>query len=137
MKNNKGLYIILSVILLSLIGSSVYVNFFAKSSKLVSYILLGQIIVGVIAGMFTLFLCRNKKNHEVLFIAFLEILFVIALVTLNTIYGYNNVLNVHNYAEYMEYISMYFNIYVFVVFGGVIGLFSLNQYAKYRCNLIQ
>jgi len=87
MKGNKVLYIILWIILFVLIGSSVYVDFISKSVKGVSYILLGQILLGVFSAIATLFLCKNKKNYKVLFIAFLEILFVLGLVILNTVGG--------------------------------------------------
>lgn len=130
MKSNKVLYIVLSLILLVLIGSSVYVNFLCENTNVISYVLLGQIIVGIISSMVTLLLCNNKKNHKVLFISFLEILFTLGLVCLNTFYGYKNAVNIANYAEYMEYVSMNMNIYLFVIFAGVIGLLSLDLFIK-------
>lgn len=132
MKNNKILYIILASILFVLLGSSIYVNFIAKSSIVVSYVLLVQIIIGVMSAIVTLFLCRDKKNYQVLLIAFLEILFTMGLVTLNTMYGYSNLIDITNYGEYMEYVSMNMNIYIFTIFGLIIGLFSLDQFIKYH-----
>jgi len=130
MKGNKVLYIILWIILFVLIGSSVYVDFISKSVKGVSYILLGQILLGVFSAIATLFLCKNKKNYKVLFIAFLEILFVLGLVILNTVYGYKNLLDITNYNEYMEYVSMNINIYLFLAFNLIIGLLSLDLFIK-------
>ena len=132
MKNNKVLYIVLGVILFVLLGSSVYINFIAKDSTFLSYILLVQIMLGVASAIVTLFLCKNKKSHQVLFISFLEVLFSLSIVTLNTIHGYNKVLNVTIYSEYMEYVSMIMNIYIFIIFSVIIGLLSLSQFIKYK-----
>ena len=135
MKNNRILYIILASILFVLLVSSIYVNFIAKNSVAISYVLLVQIIIGIMSAIVTLFLCRDKKNYQVLLIAFLEILFTMGLVTLNTMYGYSNVLDITNYGEYMEYVSMNMNIYIFTIFGLIIGVFSLNQFIKYHNEL--
>ena len=135
MKNNRVLFIVLSAILVILLGSSVYINFMAKNSEVVSYMLLAQIMIGIISAIVTLFLCVGKKNYKVLLIAFLQILFTIGLVTLNTVYGYNNLINSNNYSEYMEYVSMNMNVYLFVIFGLVMGIFTLDQFIKYRNNI--
>lgn len=131
MKNNKILYIILSCILLILLGSSVFVNFIAKDSNLVSYVLLGEIMLGITSAIVTLFLCVGKKSCKVLLISFLQIVFTIGLVILNFVYGYKKLVNFEAYNEYMEYVSMNMNIYLFLIFGAVMGLFSLDQYIRY------
>lgn len=131
MKNNKILYIILGAILFVLVGTSVYVNFMVKSSEVVSYILLAQIMIGIASSVVTLFMCEHKKNHIVFTISFLQILFSIVIVILNTVYGYKELLDLNNYNEYMEYVSMNMNVYLFIMFGAFMGLFSLDQYVKY------
>jgi len=131
MKNNKVLFIILGIVLFLLLGTSVYVNFIAKSSGVVSYVILSQIILGVVATISTLYLCKNKKNHQVMFIAFLEILFSLSLVIFNTVYGYNKVMDINDYSQYMEYTSMNMNIYMYIIFAFVIGVFCLNSYIRY------
>lgn len=130
MKNNKILYVILSTILLVLVGSSVYVNFMAKDANLVSYIMIGEIMLGIASSIVTLFMCVGKKSHKVLLISFLQVLFTIGLVTLNTVYGYKELVNLNSYNEYMEYVSMNMNVYLFIIFGVIMGLFTLDQYIK-------
>ena len=134
MKNNKVLYIVLSSILLILVGSSIYINYIAKNSNVVSYILIAEIMLGIISGILTLFLCVGKKSYKVLLISFLQVLLTIGLVILNTVYGYRELVNLNSYSEYMEYVSMNMNIYLFVIFGFVMGLFTLDQYIKSYCN---
>ena len=134
MINKKVLFIVLGVIFAILIGTSVYVNFLAKSSNGLTYILIGQILLGIVAAIATLFVgvnsFSNKKNYKLLFIAFLEILFALGLVTLNYVYGYNKIVEFSNYNEYMEYISMEMNLWVFAVFALIIGLLTLNLFIK-------
>ena len=130
MKNNKVLYIVLGVILFALAGSSVYVNFIADNAEIVSYVLLSQIMLGIVSAIVTMFLCVGKKTYKVLFISFLQVLFVLALVILNTVYGYKNIVNKIDYGEYMEYVSMNLSICLYIVFTAFIGLFSLRQYIK-------
>ena len=107
------------------------IHFASKNDVVVSYIILGQIILGIVSSIVTMFLCNNKKNHEVIGIAFFEILFSLALVILNTVYGYKNIVDFNNYGMYMEYASMHANVYLFVVFAFLIGIFYLNSYIKY------
>ncbi len=136
--SKKVLFIVLGVILFLLVGSSIYVNFMAKSGVVVSYLLFAQIVLGLVAVITTLFASNkafiSKKSHEVLLIAFLESLFVLGLVILNTVVGYRDVTNIVNYGEYMEYVSMYMNIYLFLGFSLILGAFSLNFYIKSLLN---
>lgn len=130
MKNNKILGVILSIILLALVGSAVYVNFLAKDSSLVSYILLGEIMLGILSSVITLFLCVGKKSYKVLLISFFQILFTIGVVILNTVYGYAKLIDFNSFNQHMEYISMNMNVYLFIIFGVFMGLFTLDQYIK-------
>lgn len=140
MKSRKTLFILLAVILFLLLGSSVYINFIAKTSSGFTYILLGQMFLGIVSCLMTLFIGLNvflkKKNYELLFISFLEILFVLGLIVLNYVYGYKNVTNMDNYIEYMEYVSMEFNIYIYLIFMCIIGLLTLNLFIKEKLLLI-
>ena len=98
MNNKKWLIVVFSVAALLLLGSSVYIDFIAKTSSGLTYVLIGQMFVGIIASLFTLFLglaaFPKKKNYELLLIAFLELVFVLGLVILNYVYGYGNAINV-------------------------------------------
>lgn len=139
MNYKKWLIIALGSVGLLLLGSSIYVDFIAKSSKGLTYLLIGQIFVGIAGSLLTLFLGLNafpkKKNHELLFIAFLELVFVLGLVTLNYVCGYGNVINRSDYIDYMAYVSMEFNIYIYVIFIAVIGLLDLNLYLKEKLSI--
>jgi len=139
-KNKVVLFIMLGALLTLLIVSSIYMDFIAKSSKGFTYILIGQMLVGILASLVTLFIglkvFNNKKNYELLFIGFLEIMFVFGLVLLNYVYGYHNVVNSNNYIEYMEYVSMEFNLFIYLIFVFVIGLLTLNLFVANKINLI-
>lgn len=134
MKTKKNLFIILGVIFFLLIGSAIYVNFFAKSIQGLTYILLSQIFLGIISTMVTLFLggrvMNNKKNYEILFLALLQCFFVLGIVTMCYVYGYNTVLDADNYTKYMEYISMNMNINLYMIFTFIFALLNFNLYIK-------
>lgn len=138
MNNKKWLIVALSVIALLLLGSSIYIDFIAKSSKGLTYLLIGQIFIGIVASLLTLFLglyaFPKKKNYELLFMAFLELVFVLGLVTLNYVYGYGNAIDKSDYIDYMGYVSMEFNIYIYIIFVAIIGLLNLNSFLKEKLN---
>lgn len=132
MKNRDKLFLVLGVVLFVLIGSSVYISLIAKFSKGMDYLIIGQMFMGIVAVIFTLFMglkvFDNKKGYEILFIAFLELLFVLGIVCLNYVYGYGRVVDSNNYIEYMRYVSLEFNIYIYLFFVFVIGLLNLNAF---------
>ncbi len=134
--NRKIFYIVLGVILFLLVGSSVYTNFICNNPNIVNYILLVQILLGVVSAIFTLYVgssvLTNKKNYKIMLISLLEVLFTLILVTLNVVYGYKNVINVNVYNEYMEYVSMYTNIYIYGLFAFVLSLLTLNSFIDYK-----
>lgn len=134
--NRKIFYIVLGVILFLLVGSSVYTNFICNNPSVVNYILLAQILLGVVSSIFTLYVgsyvLTNKKNYKIMLISLLEVLFTLILVTLNVVYGYKNVINVNVYNEYMEYVSMYTNIYIYGLFAFVLSLLTLNSFIDYK-----
>lgn len=134
--NRKIFYIVLGVILFLLVGSSVYTNFICNNPNVVNYILLVQILLGVVSAIFTLYVgssvLTNKKNYKIMLISLLEVLFTLILVTLNVVYGYKNVINVNVYNEYMEYVSMYTNIYIYGLFAFVLSLLTLNSFIDYK-----
>ena len=132
MKNKKLLFIILSVILFVLASSSVYINLIAKSSKGMDYLIIGDMFLGIVAAITTLFfglsVFENKKGYQILFIAFLELVLVLATVCLNYVYGYRNIVDSNNYIEHMRYVSLEFNIFIYCVFIFVVGLLNLNAF---------
>lgn len=134
--NRKIFYIVLGVILFLLVGSSVYTNFICNNPNVVNYILLVQILLGVVSAIFTLYVgssvLTNKKNYKIMLISLLEVLFTLILVTLNVVYGYKNVINVNVYNEYMEYVSMYTNIYIYGLFAFALSLLTLNSFIDYK-----
>ena len=139
MNNKKWLIVVFSVAALLLLGSSIYVDFIAKTSSGLTYVLIGQMFVGIVASLLTLFLGLDafpkKKSYQLLLIAFLELVFVLGLVTLNYVYGYGNAINRSDYIDYMGYVSMEFNICIYIVFVAVIGLLNLNAFLKERLNI--
>lgn len=139
MKSKILLFIVLGAILVLLIGSSIYVDFIAESSNGVTYILIAQMFLGILGLLLTLFMglkiFENKKSHELLFIGFLETVFVLSVVIFNYVYGYGTVINQSDYIDYMGYISMEFNIYLYIVFAGIIGLLTLNLFVKYKLSI--
>ena len=140
MRNKKILYIILACLFAVILASSIYVNFIAKSIKLFDYILIGQIFLGIGASMITLFLglniFNNKKTYELLFVGFLEILLVLSIVVFNYINGYGGVVDSNNYVDHMNYVSMEFNIYIYIIFVGIIGLLTLNSFVSEKLVLL-
>lgn len=134
--NKKTFYIVLGIILFLLVGSSVYTNFMCKNPNVINYILLAQVLLGVIASIFTLYVrsnvLTNKKNYKIMLISLLEVLFTLGLVTLNIVYGYKNAINTNIYNEYMEYVSMYTNIYIYGLFAFILGILTLNSYVDYK-----
>ncbi len=134
--NRKAFYIVLGVILFLLVGSSIYTNFICNNPTIVNYILLAQILLGVITSIFTLYvgsnILTNKKSYKIMLISLLEVIFVLLLVTLNVVYGYKNVINANVYNEYMEYVSMYTNIYIYGLFAFILGLLTLNSFITYK-----
>lgn len=134
--NKKTFYIVLGVILFLLVGSSVYTNFICKNSNIINYILLVQILLGVIVSIYTLYVgsnvLTNKKNYKIMLVSLLEVLFTLGLVTLNVVYGYRNAINANVYNEYMEYVSMYINIYIYGLFAFILGILTLNSYVDYK-----
>lgn len=139
MNNKKWLIVVLSIAALLLLVSSIYIDLIAKTSKGLTYVLIGQIFIGIIASLFTLFLGLDafpkKKNYQLLFIAFLELVFILGLVTLNYVYGFGNAINRSDYIDYMGYVSMEFNICIYIIFVAVIGLLNLNAFLKERLNI--
>ncbi len=132
MKSKKILFLVLSIVLFVLIGSSVYISLIAKSSKGIDYLIIGQMFVGIGAAIITLFMglkaFDTKKAYQILFIAFLELLLVFAIVCLNYVYGYGRIVTSNNYIEHMKYISLEFNIYIYLIFIFIIGLLNLNAF---------
>lgn len=140
MKNKKILYITLIVDLVLLLGSSIFINFIAKNANLVSYIILGQIFIGILSCIVTLLIgseTLNKKNYKVMFLSFLEILFVLSLIILNTTYGYRNILNDGVYKDYMIYVSTVINIYIYILFTCIIGLLNLHLFINDKLHVIK
>ena len=141
MKNKKILYIVLGSLLALLVGSSIYIDFIAKSTAGLTYLIIGQMFVGIAGALTTLFLglkaFENKKNHELLFMAFLEILFVLGIITLNWLFGYGKVINAVDYFDYMGYASMEFNIILYGIFTVVMGLLALNAFINDKLSLMK
>lgn len=141
MKNKKILYIVLGSLLALLIGSSIYTTFIAKTSAGFTYLLIGQMFIGIAGALTTLFLglkaFENKKNHELLFMTFLEILLVLGVVTLNWVFGYGKVINPVDYFDYMGYASMEFNIILYGIFTVVMGLLALNAFINEKLSLMK
>ena len=132
MKSRKWLYGILCGVVLLLLGSSIYINFVTKNSNYLTYLLIGQMFVGIIGFLSILFLgldgLEHKKSYELLFIGLLELLFVLGLVILNYVCGYASVVNKYDYTDYMGFVSMEFNIYLYIILLVVIGMLNINLY---------
>lgn len=138
-KYKKYLFITLGVFLLILLGTSIFVNV-ANSAAGFTYVLIGQIFIGIFSVIATLFLGLyafvKMKNYELMLFSFLESLFVLGILIFNYVYGYGGVVDSNNYIEYMEYVSMEFTIYLYVVFVIVIGLLTLNLFVKEKISLL-
>ena len=141
MKNKKILYIVLGSLLALLVGSSIYIDFITKSSTGLTYLLILEMFIGIAGALTTLFLglkvFENKKNHELLFMAFLEVLFVLGVITLNWIFGYGKVIDAVDYFDYMGYASMEFNIILYGIFTIVMGLLALNAFINDKLSLMK
>ena len=77
-----------------------------------------------------------KKTYELLFVGFLEILLVLSIVVFNYINGYGGVVDSNNYVDHMNYVSMEFNIYIYIIFVGIIGLLTLNSFVSEKLVLL-
>ena len=135
MKKNKIILLVLSVIVLALLGISVYVNFIAKNSSGFSYIILAGLLIGILGSMCMIIFGNkhldNKKDYHVLTIGFLVLVFTLGISILNIVYGYNNLLDFNNYKEYMVYVSTITNTYIYALFTFVVGFIDLNLYIKH------
>lgn len=132
MNKKTLLFVILGSLLGLLLVSSIYMNFIAITSKGFTYIMLGQMFIAPVAVLVTLFLGSNvfinKKSHELMFMGFLQTLFILGLVLLNYVFGYRNAINYSDYIEYMRYVSMEFNVFIYLMFAIIIGVFTLNLF---------
>lgn len=141
MEKKKILYIVLGSLLVLLLGSTIYIDFIAKTSAGLTYLLIGQMFIGIAGTLTTLFLglkaFENKKNYELLLIAFLEVLFVLGVVTINYVFGYGNAVNSVDYFDYMGFVSMEFNILIYVIFTAILGLLTLNAFINDKLNLMK
>ena len=140
MKQKMWMYIVLGVLLACLFGTSIYIDFISKSDNGLSLLLILQMFLGIIGSLVTLFfglkVFSSKKSYELLLMAFLEVLFVLGIIIINYIYGYGRVVNYENYIEYMEYVSMEFNILLYMLFVGIIGLLTLTSFINEKFPLI-
>lgn len=132
MKGKSLVYILLSFVGLLLIGSSIYVNFIAKSSEILSYIILVGLMVGIFGSISFILLGNkyliDKKDYHILFVGFLILVFTFALSILNVVYGYKGIVNVNDYKEYMLYVSAHTNLYIYGLFTLIIGVLTLNLF---------
>ena len=138
MKGKNILLIVIGVILLVLLGSSVYINFIANTGDNISYIVLADLIIGILGSISVILLgnkyLTNKKDHQVMFVGFLLLVFTLAISILNVVHGYNSVLEAGNYQKYMVYVSTITNIYIYLFFTLIIGIINLNLFIKNKSN---
>lgn len=136
MKGKFLVYILLSFVGLLLIGSSVYVNFIAKSSEALSYIVLAGLMIGIFGSIGFILLgnkcLTEKKDYHIMFVGFLILVFTFALSILNVVYGYKGILNVNDYKEYMLYVSTHTNLYIYGLFTSIIGVLTLNMFINHK-----
>lgn len=136
MKRKSLVYILLGVIGLLLIGCSIYINFIAKSSAGLSYIVLFGLMIGIFGSIGFILLgnkyLTDKKDYHIMFSAFLILVFTFALSILNVVYGYKGVVNVNDYKEYMVYVSAHTNLYIYGLFTSVIGVLTLNMFINQK-----
>lgn len=141
MNKKSVMFVVLGVLFMLIVGSSIYIDFIAKTTKGFDYIIICQMILGISAVLTTLFmglsLFPKKKNYELLLIAFLESIFVLGVIVLNYVIGYRNLVDVSNYVDHMGYISMEFNIILYFILVMIIGLLDLNLFIMDKLSLLK
>lgn len=134
MKEKKGIVIPVAISIIINVISCILICFAFKNPSVSSYFILINMILSIIVSMYVFLkgnkYLQDKKDYEIMFVAFLLLMFTFLSMTLASVAGYKSVAYSTGYVSYMEYTSTLFNLLIYLIFILIIGIFNLNLYIK-------